>query len=53
VIVSVDGRTVDSATTLSTLLSAHHPGDRVQIGWIDQSGAQQTSTVQLATGPAA
>jgi S1-C subfamily serine protease len=52
-IVSVDGQSVDSPTTLSSLLSAHHPGDHVQIGWTDASGAQHTSTVQLASGPAA
>ena len=52
-IVSVSGQAVDSPTTLSALLSSHHPGDSVQIGWTDQSGAQQTSSVQLATGPAA
>ncbi len=52
-IVSVNGQTVDSPTTLSTLLGTHKPGDHVQIGWTDQSGAQHTSTVQLATGPAA
>ena len=53
VIVSVDGQSVDSPTGLSTLLGSHHPGDQVQIGWVDQSGAQHTSSVQLATGPAA
>ncbi len=52
-IVSVDGQAVDSPTTLSSLLSPHHPGDRVQIGWTDTSGAQHTATVQLAAGPAA
>ena len=52
-IVSIDGQTVDSPTTLSTLLASHHPGDSVTIGWTDTSGAQQSSTVQLASGPAA
>ncbi|MGZ4200205.1 MAG: S1C family serine protease [Thermoleophilia bacterium] len=52
-IVSVDGQSVDSPTTLSSLLSSHHPGDKVQIGWTDTSGGQHTSTVQLASGPAA
>jgi S1-C subfamily serine protease len=52
-IVSVSDQAVDSPTTLGALLSSHHPGDSVQIGWTDQSGAQQTSSVQLATGPAA
>ncbi len=52
-IVSVDGQTVDSPTTLGTLIGVDHkPGDRVQIGWTDQSGAQHTSTVQLTSGPA-
>jgi S1-C subfamily serine protease len=52
-IVSVDDQAVDSATALSSLLGTHHPGDNVTIGWLDQSGAQQSSTVQLASGPAA
>jgi S1-C subfamily serine protease len=53
VIVSVDGKTVDSPATLSTLLGSYQPGVKVQIGWIDTSGTQQSTTVQLASGPAA
>ncbi len=53
VITSVDGHTVDSPTTLSTLLGTHKPGDHVTIGWTDQSGRRHSTTVQLATGPAA
>jgi S1-C subfamily serine protease len=52
-IVSIDGQAVDSPTTLSTLMGSHHPGDKVSVGWTDTSGAQHTSTVQLASGPAA
>jgi S1-C subfamily serine protease len=52
-IVSVDGQSVDSPTALSALLGRYQPGDHVQIGWTDASGGQHTSTVQLATGPAA
>ena len=52
-IVSIDGHAVDSPTTLSTLMGSHHPGDKVSIGWTDTSGAQHTSTAQLASGPAA
>ena len=51
-IVSVDGRSVDSATALTSTLGSDQPGQRVTIGWIDQSGAQHSSTVQLASGPA-
>jgi S1-C subfamily serine protease len=50
-IVSVDGQPVDSATTLTTLLDAHHPGDRVNIGWTDRSGQSQSVAVALASGP--
>ena len=52
-IVSVDGHTVDSPTTLSSLLGAYHPGDSVTIGWKDASGARHIGIAQLAKGPAA
>jgi S1-C subfamily serine protease len=53
VITSLDGQTVDSPSTLSALMVAHHPGDKVQIGWVDSSGQSHTATVQLASGPPA
>jgi S1-C subfamily serine protease len=52
VIVSLGGQTVDSPTTLTNLMQRHHPGDRVQLGWVDQSSQHHTVTVELATGPA-
>lgn len=52
-IVSVDGQSIDSVTSLNAVMTAHHPGDRVQVVWTDQSGQQHSATVQLATGPAA
>ena len=52
VIASVDGTTVSSASQLTDLIGSHHPGDKVQITWSDQSGSTQTETVQLASGPA-
>ena len=51
VIVSLDAATVDSLATLTSLLAAHHPGDSVQLAWIDPAGQQHTATVQLAAGP--
>jgi S1-C subfamily serine protease len=51
-IVSLGGNTVDSPTTLTNLMQGYHPGDKVQLGWIDSSGQQQSATVTLATGPA-
>ena len=53
VITSVNGQAVASATALTDLLSAHHPGDSVQIQWTDTSGQAHTGTVKLASGPAA
>ena len=53
VITSVNGQTVGSPTALSALLGTHKPGDRVVIGWTDQTAKHHSATVQLATGPAA
>jgi S1-C subfamily serine protease len=52
-ITSVDGQTVSSATDIQQILVKHHPGDKVSISWLDQSGQSQTTTVTLANGPAA
>ena len=38
---------------ISTLLVGHHPGDKVQIGWVDSSGQSHTATVDLGSGPPA
>jgi S1-C subfamily serine protease len=51
VITSLAGQTVSSPTNLTTILQEHHPGDKVSIGWTDQSGQQHTATVQLVKGP--
>jgi len=53
VIDSLNGQTVDSPSTLTALMEPHHPGDTVQVGWIDSSGQKQTASVQLASGPPA
>lgn len=50
---SLDGQSVGSASDVATILIGLHPGDNVEIGWVDSSGAQHTATVTLATGPAA
>jgi S1-C subfamily serine protease len=52
-ITSVDGQAVASATALTDLLSAHHPGDSVQLQWTDPSGQAHSATVRLASGPPA
>jgi S1-C subfamily serine protease len=51
-ITSVDGRPVSSPLTLQVALQRHHPGDRVSIGWTDQSGRTHTAILRLSAGPA-
>jgi S1-C subfamily serine protease len=53
VITSLDGQSVDSPTSLSAVLVPHHPGDKVQVGWVDSSGQPHTTTVDLGSGPPA
>jgi len=52
VITAVNGKSVTSAQALQSALGRHHPGDRVSVGWTDQSGQSHSAKVQLATGPA-
>lgn len=52
VITAVDGTPVDTGESLSALISAHEPGDTVDVTYTDASGASQTVTVTLAEGPA-
>ncbi len=52
VITSLGGQAVSSATSLTSLMQRHHPGQKVQLGWTDSSGQHHTATVQLVTGPA-
>jgi S1-C subfamily serine protease len=51
VITSVNGQTVSSPTDVTNLLTPHHPGDKVKIGWTDTSGTSHSATVQLTSGP--
>jgi S1-C subfamily serine protease len=53
VITSLAGKTVTSATSLSTILIGYHPGQKVQIAWTSGTGQTQTATITLASGPPA
>jgi S1-C subfamily serine protease len=50
-ITSLAGSTVDSAATLTKLISHYHPNDRVIVGWTDNSGQAHHATVTLISGP--
>jgi S1-C subfamily serine protease len=51
-ITSVDGKPVKSAQALQTALEQDHPGNRVTIGWTDESGRSHSATLTLVRGPA-
>ena len=53
VITSFDGQTLNAASDLAKLLVPLHPGDKVQVGWVDSSGQSHTGTVDLGAGPPA
>ena len=52
VIVNLGGKTISSATALSTAIGAYHPGNKVSVTWVTPSGAHRTATVTLTNGPA-
>ena len=52
-ITSVGGQAVSSASDIQQALVKYHPGDKISVSWVDQSGQSQTATVTLASGPAA
>jgi S1-C subfamily serine protease len=51
VITSVNGQSVADASALSGALEPDKPGDTVTVGWTNDSGATQTVTVTLSSGP--
>ena len=51
VITSLDGERIGSAEDLTAALSGARPGDEVELGWTDGSGADRTATVTLVEGP--
>jgi S1-C subfamily serine protease len=53
VVTTLNGQQVNSGTDIQKILVGEHPGDKVTIGWTDQSGQTHTATVTLASGPTA
>ncbi|HST86304.1 MAG TPA: trypsin-like peptidase domain-containing protein [Kineosporiaceae bacterium] len=52
IITAVNGTTVDSATTLNSIMAATKPGQKVTVNWTDASGQAQTATITLGTAAA-
>jgi S1-C subfamily serine protease len=51
-VTSLGGQPVTSPSQIRSVLTAHHPGDKIGITWTDQSAGQHSATVVLAGGPA-
>jgi S1-C subfamily serine protease len=52
-ITAIGGQSVSTAEDISQALVKYHPGDSLSVTWINSDGQSQTSTLTLATGPAA
>jgi len=50
-ITSLAGQSVGSPAALTTLILRYHPGDKVQVNWVDASGQSHQATITLAPGP--
>lgn len=51
VITSFGGRSITSATALTTAVLKASPGTKVELRWVDQYGTSHHATVTLANGP--
>jgi S1-C subfamily serine protease len=51
VITAVDGVPISSASNLSDVMDARHPGDTVTLSWLDRTGAPRSAPITLASGP--
>jgi len=51
VITAIDGRRIDSATTLTTVMDTHHPGDQLTLTVSNAAGAQRQIQVKAIEGP--
>ncbi len=52
-ITKLGGQTVSSSEDIQQVLVKYHPGDSIQVTWVDASGNQQSATMTLTSGPAA
>jgi S1-C subfamily serine protease len=53
VITALGGHAITSSSGLTAALVRYHPGDKVQLQWVDDAGQSHSTTIRLATGPAA
>ncbi|MEN0133825.1 MAG: trypsin-like peptidase domain-containing protein [Rhodococcus sp. (in: high G+C Gram-positive bacteria)] len=51
VVTEFDGIPIRSSDDLSALMIARHPGDAVELRWLDETGRQRSTTIVLEKGP--
>ena len=51
VITSIDGKSVSNASDLTAVMFPYHPDDKVEVGWVDNSGQQHHASIGLVAGP--
>jgi S1-C subfamily serine protease len=52
-ITAIAGQTVSTGEDVAHALVPYHPGDKISVTWLDQSGQSHTSNLTLTSGPAA
>ena len=52
VITAVNGQAVTTPSSLTTIMSKFHGGDKVTVNYVDTNGAQQSAPLTLGTSPA-
>jgi len=51
VIVSLGGKNVATTDDLNAAMFPYHPGDKVAVTWVEQSGQQKHADLSLIAGP--
>ncbi len=51
VLTRFDGKAVNTVNRLTALVVTKHPGDAVQVRWIDEYGTSHAAVLHLASGP--
>ena len=51
IVTEFDGIPIRSSDDLSGLMIARHPGDAVELRWLDEAGSAQSTTIVLEKGP--
>ena len=51
VITAVNGQAIGAPSSLTGVVSTHHPGEVISVTWVSPSGQHSTSSLTLGAGP--